>query len=169
MNDDLRSAPVPPPDETRDHARGPLDAPLVIFYGDFACPRCALAHERLSAGPALRLVFRHFALRSKHPRAQALACAAEAAALQGCFWELHDLLLEQPGRQEDPDLWAHATALGLDLERFQSDRRSEVIAARVKHDLRGGMRAGVAAAPTLVVRGALYPGPPASIDFIFGK
>ncbi|MGI8556718.1 MAG: DsbA family protein [Solirubrobacteraceae bacterium] len=169
MTDDLRSAPVPPLDLACDHVRGPAAAPLVFFYGDFACPRCALAHRRLQAGAPVRLVFRHFALRSKHRRAVALACAAEAAAQQGRFWELHDLLFEQPGRQEDPDLWAHAGALGLDLERFESGRRSAEVAVRVKNDLRGGMRAGVAQAPTLAVRGVLYPGPPASMDFIFGK
>lgn len=169
MTDDLRSAPVPPYDEARDHVRGPAGAQLVYFYGDFACPRCALAHERLKSGPPVRLVFRHFALRSKHPRAVALSCAAEAAGLQGRFWELHDLLFEHPGRQEDPDLWAYAQALGLDVERFDYDRRSEPVALRVKGDLRGGMRSGVVVTPTLVVRGALHPGPPASIDSIFGK
>src|SRR5690349_7914802 len=87
---DLRSAPVPPlrPD---DHVRGAGDAPVVIVYADFTCPRCAVAHERLQQAP-VRRVFRHMALKAKHPRAIAVARAGEAAAAQGRFWELHDAL-----------------------------------------------------------------------------
>jgi protein-disulfide isomerase len=148
---DLTSAPVPAlgPD---DHVRGPEGAPLVIMYADFACPHCAVAHVRLveaaQAAP-LRVAFRHFALRAKHPRAPALAAAAEAAALQGAFWPMHDALYADQGRQDDPHLWARAEALGLDVERFDADRKSAEVEARVKHDVRAAMRAGVAATPTL--------------------
>ena len=157
---DLRSAPVPDL-AADDHVRGPAGAPLVLFYGDFACPFCAVAHERLEAVP-VRVAFRHFALKAKHPRAPVLAAAAEAAALQGRFWELHDALFADQGRIEDPHLWARAERLGLDLDRFEADRRSEEVAARVKRDLRGAMRAGVATSPTLIADGVLHPGPPAA-------
>lgn len=153
---DLRSAPVPPL-RADDHVRGPADAPLVIFYGDFACPHCALAHARLAERP-LRRVFRHFALRAKHPRALALAHAAEAAAIQGRFWELHDSLYSDQGRLDDPHLWERAAALGLDLDRFEADRRGAAVAERVARDVREALRAGVVATPTLVVDGALHPG-----------
>ena len=126
---DMRSAPVPPL-AADDHVRGPAGAPLVILYGDFTCPRCALAAERLRGLP-LRVAFRHFALRTKHPRAVAVALAAEAAGLQGRFWEMHDALYADPGRLDDPHLWERADRLGLDLERFEADRRAAGPAATV--------------------------------------
>jgi len=156
----LTSAPVPPL-TSDDHVRGPDGAPLVVFYGDFACPWCAVAVERLAeAEPALRVAFRHFALRAKHPRAPVLAAAAEAAALQGAFWAFHDALFADQGRLDDPHLWARARDLGLDVERFDADRRGDAVLARVRRDVRGAMRAGVATSPTLVSGGALHAGPP---------
>jgi protein-disulfide isomerase len=153
---DLRSAPVPPLRDD-DHVRGPADAATVVFYGDFACPHCATVHARLGHEP-VRRVFRHFALRAKHPRALALAHAAEAADLQGAFWEFHDSLYADQGRLDDPHLWERARALGLDVERFDADRRSPAVAERVARDVRDAMRAGIVATPTLVVDGVLYPG-----------
>ena len=157
---ELTSAPVPPLGRD-DHVRGPEDAPLVIVYGDYACPHCAVAHVRLQEC-GVRVAFRHFALRSKRPRAPALAAAAEAAALQDAFWPMHDALYADQGRQDDPHLWDRARALGLDVERFEHDRRSDVVAERVRRDVKAGMRAGVVATPTLVVAGALHPGPPSA-------
>ena len=160
---DLRSAPVP---ELRadDHVRGPDASPLVVFYGDFACPHCAVARTRLAEAP-VRVAFRHFALRAKHPRTLALAQAAEAAARQGAFWPFHDSLYEDQGRLDDPHLWARAKELGLDVERFDSDRRSPVVAERVTRDVHEAIRAGVAGTPTLVVDGALHAGVP-SADWV---
>lgn len=155
---ELTSAPIPPVDAT-DHVRGSAGAPLVIVYSDFACPFCAVAHERLRERE-LRLVYRHFALKAKRPRAPALAAAAEAAALQDAFWPMHDALLADQGRQDDPHLWERAERLGLDVGRFEADRRSPEVAARVRRDVLGGLRAGVAATPTLVVGGVLHQGPP---------
>jgi protein-disulfide isomerase len=155
---DLSSAPIPPLRDD-DHVRGPTDAPLVIVYADFTCPRCALAQARLRGRP-LRVAFRHFALRAKHPRAQALAHAAEAAALQGAFWAFHDSLYADQGRLDDPHLWARAESLDLDLVRFEADRRSDPVAARVRRDVREGLAAGVAATPTLVGPHGVWAGPP---------
>ena len=143
-----------------DHVRGPEEAPLVVMYGDFACPFCALTVERLRGAP-VRVAFRHFALKAKHPRAPALAAAAEAAARQGAFWPMHDALFADQGRIDDPHLWERAEALGLDVARFDADRRDEDAAARVRRDVRAAMRAGVATSPTLVHAGELHPGPPA--------
>jgi protein-disulfide isomerase len=151
MPSDLGSAPVPPVSES-DHVRGPVDAPLVIEYADFECPFCAALHERLAVRP-LQRVFRHFPVRSSHPRAWAAAGAAEAAALQGAFWEMHDALFADQGRLEDPHLWERARSLGLDLDRFNSDRRSEAVLTRVRRDFQSGIRAGVATTPTLFAGG----------------
>ncbi|HEX8977244.1 MAG TPA: thioredoxin domain-containing protein [Solirubrobacteraceae bacterium] len=149
MNEPLGSAPLPPPGP-EDHLRGPEDAPLLIEYADYECPFCAALHSRLRSVEH-RLVFRHFPVRSSHPRAWAAATAAEAAGYQGRFWEMHDALLDDPARLEDPHLWQRAERLGLDIERFDSDRRSEAAAARVQRDFRSGVRAGVVTTPTVFV------------------
>jgi protein-disulfide isomerase len=148
---DLRSAP-PPPLRPDDHVRGDDDAPLVVLYADFTCPRCAVAHERLRGAP-VRCAFRHLALRAKHARAIPLARAAEAAALQGAFWRFHDALYADQGRQEDPHLWALAERLGLDVERFEADRRADAAAERVERDTREALRAGAMHTPTVFLPG----------------
>ncbi len=155
---DLRSAALEPVTEA-DWARGDPGAVLVIFYADFACVHCALAHARLRALP-IRRVFRHFALRSRHPRSLALAGAAEAAGRQGAFWPMHDSLFEDPAHLDDPHLWSRVEALGLDLERFERDRRDSDVLEKITDQVRAAMRAGIAATPTLVVDGRLHPGPP---------
>lgn len=154
---DLSSSPVPALTDS-DHVRGNPNDPLIIFYGDLSCPHCALAHQRLRGWP-FRIAFRHFALRSR-PRALTLGCVAEAAGLQGRFWEMHDALLEDQAHTEDPHIWARARELGLDLSALQHDRRSQATIARVQADLHGALRAGVARTPTLFIGGHAYPGPP---------
>jgi protein-disulfide isomerase len=106
----------------------------------------------------LLVAFRHFPVKSSHPRAWAAACAAEAAALQGRFWEMHDALFADQGRLEDPHLWEHARDLGLDLERFDADRRSDAVTARVKRDFQSGVRAGVVTTPALFVNDRMHSG-----------
>jgi len=156
----LSSAPVPDllPD---DHLRGPAGAPLLIEYGDLACPYCAVLHvtaaDLVLAG-RVRWVFRHFPSRSARPRAWPLACAAQAASLQGRFWEFHDAVLCGQGRIDDPHLWEHATHLGLDLERFERDRRSQAITERVQRDFDTAVRAGVVATPTVFAAGTPHNG-----------
>jgi protein-disulfide isomerase len=132
---------------------------VVIEYADLECPYCAKAHLILKRLAVTR-VFRHFPVTSKHPRARVLAAAAEAAGRQGRFWEMHDSLLEDQGHQDDPHLWERAETLGLDLERFEADRRSEAVANRVEHDFRSGIRAGVATTPTQFINGEAHPGVP---------
>jgi protein-disulfide isomerase len=130
---------------------------VVIEYADLECPYCARAHLILKELPVKR-VFRHFPVVSKHPRARVLAAAAEAAGLQGRFWEMHDSLLEDQGHLDDPHLWRRARRLGLDLDRFEADRRSEQAEARVERDFRSGVRAGVATTPTVFAEGGQYSG-----------
>ncbi len=155
---DLRSA-EPAPVSEEDWVRGSEAATLVVVYADFTCWQCAVAQERLRTLP-IRRVFRHFALRSRHPRSIPLACAAEAAGRQGAFWTMHDSLFADQGHVDDPHLWARVEAMGLDLERFEADRRDPLVLERVARDVQGAMRAGVASTPTLLIDGALHPGAP---------
>lgn len=131
----------------------------MIEYADYECAYCAKADGLLADLP-VRRVFRHFPVASKHPRARALAHAAEAAALQGRFWEMHDSLYADHGRLDDPHLWERCEGLGMDLDRFEADRRSEAVAARVERDFRSGLAAGVSSTPTLFLDGRGVPGIP---------
>jgi protein-disulfide isomerase len=154
----LTSAPVPGlgPD---DHVRGTAGAPLVIVYADFTCPHCAVAAARLREAP-VRTCFRHLALASRHRRAVPLAIAAEAAARQGAFWPFHDTLFTDQGRLDDPHLWERCERLGLDVARFEADRRDPTLGERVTRDVRGALRAGAATTPAYVLGGVLHQGVP---------
>ena len=157
---DLGSAPLPPVGD-EDHVLGPAgsEPPALVVYADYECPYCAALHERLVAEGA-RWAFRHFPVRSTHPRAWAAACAAEAAALQGAFAPMHTALFADQGRLEDPHLWARAERLGLDLARFDADRRSEAVAGRVRRDFASGVRAGVVTTPTVFEHGRIRANAP---------
>src|ERR687898_1471381 len=149
---------------TRDHARGPKDAPVTLLkYGDYECPYCGEAHPVLKelqerVGQQVRFVFRHFPLDSTHPRARRAAQAAEAAASQGRFWEMHDLLYERQDELSEEDLLRYAAELGLDLRRFEVDLTNDHHAWRIEEDRLGGDRAGVGGTPTLFVNGVRYTG-----------
>jgi len=151
----LGSAPLPEI-AADDHVRG---EPRAIVYADYECPYCAVLQERLVAG-GRSWAFRHFPVKSKHPRAWATACAAEAAGLQGRFWEMHDALYADQAHLDDPHLWERAERLGLDLERFDVDRRSSEVEARVRRDFESGIRAGVVTTPTVFLDGVAHPGVP---------
>jgi protein-disulfide isomerase len=142
---ELTSASVPPLGP-EDHVRGEGEA--LIAYADLGCPRCAAAWAEIAAR-SVRLAFRHFPVASKHPRSPALHAAAEAAGAQGGFFEMVDSLYADRGRVDDPHLWERARELGLDLERFEADRRSAAVAARVRRDFESGVRAGVTTTPAL--------------------
>ncbi len=142
---DLTSAAVPPVGP-EDHCRG--EGPELIVYADLGCPHCASAWREIGEQRA-RVVFRHFPVASKHPRAPALHAAAEAAGVQGRFFEMVDSLYADRGRIDDPHLWERAKSLGLDLERFEADRRSERLAARIRRDFESGIRAGVTGTPAI--------------------
>ena len=154
---DLTSAAVPGPGPG-EHVRGPAGAPLVVFYADFTCVRCAVGALALAQAP-LRVAYRHLVLRARGPRGAALAAAAEAAERQGAFWELHDRLFADQGHQDDPHLWAAAEALGLDVDRFEADRRSPEVAGLIAEHTRAALRAGAVATPTVVLPdGSLHGG-----------
>lgn len=146
---ELTSSAVPPLAED-DHVRG--EGRLTVVYADLGCPHCAAEWARIRDGGG-RLAFRHFPVASKHPRAPALHAAAEAAGAQDVFFAFVDSLYEDRGRVDDPHLWERAERLGLDLERFERQRRSDAVAARVRRDFESGIRAGVTSTP------ALFPDP----------
>ncbi|HEY3552494.1 MAG TPA: DsbA family protein [Solirubrobacterales bacterium] len=145
MND-LTSSAIPPvgPD---DHVRGEGEEGIVV-YADLGCPHCAADWPRLRESHG-RLVFRHFPVASKHPRSPALHAAAEAAGHQGRFFEMVDSLYADRGHVDDPHLWQRIEHLGLDLERFETDRRTDAVQARIRADFQSGIRAGVAGTPAV--------------------
>jgi protein-disulfide isomerase len=150
---DLGSAAIPPVGPY-DHVRGEGEEGIVV-YADLGCPRCAAEWPRLWEHSG-RLVFRHFPVASKHPRSPALHAAAEAAGRQGRFFEMVDSLYADRGRVDDPHLWERARRLGLDLERFQADRRSTEIAERIRRDFESAIRAGVTSTPGVFEAPGLY-------------
>lgn len=143
---ELTSAPIPPVGAD-DHVRGAGEEGIVV-YADLACPHCAAEWGRLRERPG-RLVFRHFPVAGKHPRAPALHAAAEAAGRQGQFFAMVDSLYADRGRVDDPHLWERVEALGLDLGRFEADRRAPEAAARIRRDFESGIRAGVTGTPAV--------------------
>jgi len=149
-----RAAPAPDDD---DHVRG--SGPTATVYLDLACPRCAGTWAAIASLP-LALCVRHFPVAGKRPRAPALHAAAEAVAAQSetAFWQFWDSLMTDRAHVDDPHLWERVEGLGLDLDRFQVDRRSEVVAERIRRDFRSGVRAGVAATPAGFVAGAPIAG-----------
>ena len=149
------------PVDSTDHTRG-LGGPQLVVYGDFECPYTAAAMQSvralLESGAAFELVFRHFPLRSIHPHAEIAAAASEAAARQGQFWEMHDVLFRNQRHLEAVDLRRYAERLGLDVVRFESDLADPSLAARVERDVESGERSGVDGTPGLFIDGFRYRG-----------
>jgi Na+/H+ antiporter NhaA/predicted DsbA family dithiol-disulfide isomerase len=150
-------------DPERDHMRGPIDAPVtVVEYGDFECPYCGQAEpvvrELLRDFGDVRYVWRNLPLNDVHPRAQLAAEAAETAADQGAFWEMHDLLLDHQDALLPSDLIGYVEQLGLDVERFTNDLRAHAGAARVADDVDSADLSGVSGTPTFFINGRRHYG-----------
>ena len=151
-----------PVDEDRDHVQGPADAAVTLVeYGDYECPYCGAAFPIIKEvqsrmGERLRFVFRNFPIATSHPHAEQAAEAAEAAATQGSFWQMHDLLYENQRRLRDPDLRDYAERLALDVERFDKELADHVHAARVREDFMSGVRSGVNGTPTFYINGTRH-------------
>jgi len=150
--------------DDRDHVQGPADAAVTLLeYGDYECPFCGAAYPIVkqvqeTMGERLRFVFRNFPITTAHPHAEQAAEAAEAAAAQGQFWPMHDLLYENQRHLETDDLIAYASRLGLDVSRFQRELADHVHAARVREDFMSGVRSGVNGTPSFYIDGERYEG-----------
>jgi protein-disulfide isomerase len=155
---------VLPVSEERDHVQGPAAAPVTLLeYGDYECPYCGAAYPivkqvQARLGDQLRFVFRNFPITTSHPHAEQAAEAAEAAAAQDRFWEMHDHLYEHQRRLGDDDLRGYADELGLDVARFSDELAEHVHAARVREDFMSGVRSGVNGTPTFYVNGVRHDG-----------
>ncbi len=150
-------------EEDRDHIRGPADATVtVVEYGDFECPYCGKAEPAVRASlltdADVRFVWRHLPLTDVHPHAQLAAEAAEAAAVQGAFWEMHDLLLSHQEDLTGADLMAYAKQLGLDEGRFHEDLKRHEFSARVAQDVDSADLSGVSGTPTFFINGQRHYG-----------
>jgi protein-disulfide isomerase len=150
------------------HLRGRADAPVLIEeYGDFQCPPCGFFHpilKRLEGEypTQLRVAFHHFPLRNMHKHADAAARAAEAAALQGKFWQMHDMLFEKQKEWNEAAnartiFIGYARTLGLDVQKFSQDIDSMTISNRVMNDENGGTARGVTGTPTVFLNGREVP------------
>jgi protein-disulfide isomerase len=154
-----------PPVTARDHAEGNADAPVTLVeYGDYECPHCGRAYPIVKAvqrrlGDELRFVFRNFPLRNIHPHAEHAAEAAEAAATQGRFWEMHDAIFENQAALGDHDLARYAEAIGLERSRFERELKGGTYKPRVQEDFMSGIRSGVNGTPTFFIDGRRYEGP----------
>lgn len=153
-----------PPVNDRDHIQGPNHAPVTLVeYGDFQCPYCGAAYPIIKEvqremGDDLRFVYRHFPLTDEHPHAEEAAEAAECAAAQGAFWEMHDVLFEHQDALDLESLVDYASRLGLDAARFQRDLKSHKFKEAVYQDFMSGVRSGVNGTPTLYINGDRYEG-----------
>jgi protein-disulfide isomerase len=146
----------------RDHSQGPADAPVTLVeYGDFECPYCGQAYPIVKAlqerlGDRLRFVFRNFPLNNAHPHAEHAAEAAETAAAQGRYWEMHDRLYEHQRALDDAHLERYAADVGLDVARFNREMEAGAHRARVREDFLSGVRSGVNGTPTFFVDGVRH-------------
>jgi protein-disulfide isomerase len=151
-------------DPERDHIRGPEDAPVTLVeYGDYECPYCGQAEVVIrelldSFGDDLRYVWRNLPLNDVHEHAQMAAEAAEAAAAQGKFWEMHDKLLDHQGELQPDDLGRYAEEIGLDMDRFWDDLHNRRHAARVAEDVASADASGVVGTPTFFINGKRHQG-----------
>ena len=154
-----------PVNKERDHIQGPADAAVTLVeYGDYECPYCGTAYPIIKEvqarmGRRLRFVFRNFPITTSHPHAEQAAEAAEAAAAQGKFWQMHDQLFEHQHALDGEYLLAYAAAIGLEVDEFAREMALGVHAPRVREDFLSGVRSGVNGTPTFFINNLRYDGP----------
>ena len=152
------------PVSDRDHRQGPDTAAVTLVqYGDYECPYTRQATWVVQAiqqqlGDQLRFIYRNFPLTEIHPHALHAALAAEGAAAQGKFWEMHDYIFHHQHTLADADLEHFAEAVGLDLQQYRRDMREQRALAHIEEDVEGGERSGVQGTPTFFINGILYRG-----------
>lgn len=151
-----------PPVSVNDHIAGSEYAPVeLVEYGDYQCPYCGQAYPIVKQiqeelGDELKFVFRNFPLAELHPQAKMAAVAAEAAARQGKFWSMHDIIFENQHNLLDTDLVRYAKTLGLDLAKFKDDINDPALMDKVESDFESGVRSGVNGTPTFFINGHKY-------------
>jgi protein-disulfide isomerase len=147
-----------------DHMQGKNTASLeLVEYGDYQCPHCGHAYPIIknlqqSLGADLKFVFRNFPLSEIHPDAFNAAVAAEAAGLQGKFWEMHDIIFENQQELDLESLFLYAKKIGLDVKRFKNDMQKDTLANKVEQDFESGVRSGVNGTPSFFINGKKYDG-----------
>jgi protein-disulfide isomerase len=152
------------PVSERDHIQGPATAAVTLVqYGDYECPYTRRSTWVVQAiqqqlGEQLRFIYRNFPLTEIHPHALHAALAAEAAAAQGKFWEMHDSIFHHQHALEDADLAEFAEAVGLDLQQYTRDMAERRALARIEEDVEGGERSGVQGTPTFFINDVMYRG-----------
>ncbi len=159
-----RQQTLAPLDEKADHVRGSPAGRLIIEYGDYECPYSRQAFHAIEQvgqqlGGNVRFAFRHFPLCGIHPHALAAAAAAEAAARQGRFWDMHELLFHRQKALDDGDLRGYAAQLGLGIAAFDRDRVGTAVLERIQRDVDSGLASGqVLGTPTLFIDGVVHRG-----------
>jgi len=147
-----------------DHSQGNKNAPLVLVeYGDYECPHCGAAYPVIKKlqqhfGDELLFVFRNFPLAESHPHAVTAAYVAEASALQGKFWPVHDLIYEHQQNLSTQLLLSLAERAGVDMKKLGAVISTPAVTDRVEKDLEGGARSGVNGTPGLFINGHKYQG-----------
>jgi len=149
---------------SKDHIQGKNTAPLeLVEYGDYQCPHCGHAYPIIkslqqSLGADLKFVFRNFPLSEIHPDAFNAAVAAEAAALQQKFWDMHDIIFENQQALDLENLFLYAKTIGLSIERFKNDIQKNTLIEKVEQDFESGIRSGVNGTPSFFINGKKYNG-----------
>lgn len=172
MKTTIPSEKLTAPIGTRDHIQGSIKAPMTLLeYGDYECPFCGEAHPLVkqiqqALGNRLCFAYRHFPLTNVHPHAEHAAEAAEAADVEGKFWEMHDVLFENQDALDDEDLARYATALDLDADRLITEVLDGAHAKRIREDVVGGVKSGLNGTPTFFINGVRYDGPRDAVTMI---
>ena len=150
---------------SRDHVQGPARAPITLLeYGDYECPHCGSAYPiveqlRQHFGDRMRFVFRNFPLTQVHQHAEMAAEAAESAAAQDRFWEMHRALFTHQKSLDKSHLLHYASQLGLDILKFSQALAAHIFEQRVREDFMSGVRSGVNGTPTFFINGNRHDGP----------
>jgi protein-disulfide isomerase len=164
LTDDVPAGDLQVPVTAQEHVQGPDTAPVTLVeYADYECPYSRLAYHVVKGvqrelGDQLRFIYRNFPLRDIHPHAQHAAEAAEGAANQGKFWEMHDYLFDHQRSLDDDHLRQYAVALGLDADRFDQESAQHSYAGKIEGDVLGGVQSGVHGTPTFFINGVRYEG-----------
>jgi len=152
------------PVNSNDNSYGNAESNIVLVeYGDYECPYCGKAYPQVKQikeqlGKYIRIVFRNFPLTKIHPNAFAAAVATEAAAIQGKFWDMHNIIFENQKTLSDDFLVELAGRIDLDVKRFKEDIKKVALIDKVEKDFESGLRSGVNRTPSFFINGEKFEG-----------